>query len=162
MEEDLIDELETQPIRKRPVFLTVICILTWIGCGLSLIAAVYGLYRYMNLLNTVRFGAVSVWGVNLKNMYTWQIWSSFASVVGCLLCTLGSFAMWKLRRWGFYVYIVGQVLPFSMGMFVGLQSARMDVSMISIALVSAVFPIGFIVMYALNLKYMRTMNEESL
>ena len=57
--------------------------------------------------------------------------------------------MWKLKKTGFYIYTVGQlayvIVPFVMigGGLAGLMG-----------IVGAIFPVIFIILYALNLKHM--------
>jgi len=59
--------------------------------------------------------------------------------------------MWKLKKTGFYIYVIGEIapviLPFVLfGGFGVLGTMALVMGLI--------FPIAFIIMYALNLKHM--------
>lgn len=147
---NLIDGFEAPGTSRRPAFLTVLCILTWIGC--ALVIGVFG-YGYLSLAPML-----NEWAGDIPNELSWMLWNMIVSCIGALVCLLGSIVMWNFRRWGFYVYLVGQVVPIVMTTYVmmivnsGMKAGASELLMIA---VWVLIPIGFIVMYALHLKYLR-------
>lgn len=170
---DLDDELglidgstDTTYRGGRPSFLTVLCILTFVGVGFSLI---YGVFRFwqISMMEAV-FDTVGGLGMDdladdeymgsFANTYRWMKVSVILDLVGAVFCLTGAIVMWNLRKIGFPIYVVGQALPiigtvltygsmFGGGMFA-------DIGLIFIA-IGVIFPIGFIIMYGLNYKYLR-------
>lgn len=163
MEDLLNDELldsGTEVQHKRPVFLLVICILTFVGAGLGLLTSVFAIltmsqteevYAQMNTIGTDI-------GIDFTESYKWTKISNYANLLGNALCLTGALFMFKLRKLGYYIYIPGQFIPligaylamdsmFTGGLFAG-------IGMISIVL-NAMIAIAFIVMYGLNLKHMK-------
>lgn len=148
--------------KARPTFLTVLCILTFVGTALGLIQGLFiwmmaGFYSKMfqgfgaalgnnnsNELNIVAkvFNAFSFWGV--------------AIVLGSILCLVGALIMWRLKKFGYFLYIFGQIVPI-VGCYLALASipAREfgSIALLYVFMFS-IFPIAFIIMYGLNLKYM--------
>ena len=146
----------------RPSFLTVLCILTFVGTGLGIIYSFFILF-WISTMERV-FGSISdlndISNVNdqLVNSYRLMKWSMIGGVLANLLCLTGAIVMWRMRRIGFYFYIFGQAIPiiiavlsfnslFGGGMFSSFGIVGMIVSMI--------FPVGFVVMYGLNFKFLR-------
>ena len=161
MEEDL-DLLDSRVVTKkytgkRPVFLTVICILTFVGVGVSIIQNWVVLYS----LNQVEEAYSSFGGLNddLGDSYKWQKIYVLVNMFGALLCLAGAIIMLNLRKFGYFIYLGGQIIPliiaflamsnntFLLGGFAGFGFIWFIASMI--------FPVGFSIMYGLNYKYMR-------
>lgn len=159
MNDELLDS-GTEVQQKRPVFLLVLCILTFVGAGIGLLGALFSvftmsqteaLYSQMN-----NFGPD--FGIDFEETYKWTKISNYMNLLGNALCLTGALFMFKLKKIGYYIYVPGQVLPligsylainsvFTGGMFAGL-------GIISIV-IAAMIAIAFIVMYGLNLKHMR-------
>jgi len=119
---------ETQ---KAPVFLKVLCILTFVGSGLGLLfslLAVVGMGALMSSLSQYGLGGEATDGT----MYL---------LVGLLVSAasvFGAIQMLKLKKMGFYIYAVAQVIGLVMGF----------------GIISLIITGGFIAMYAINLKHM--------
>lgn len=161
---DLLDgELNSEVrVLERPSFLTVLCILTFVGVGFAIISAIFGLFT-MSLVEGMMRGLSDVSGngddfsQSIGNSYRWTKIIYLLSIAGSLFCLVGALFMWKLRKIGYFIYIIGQLIPLTgtvlsvgstfSGIFAGL-------GMFSIIL-SMVFPVGFIIMYGLHLKYMK-------
>lgn len=157
---------------KRPQFLTVICILSFVWCGLSFLLGIWGIIQ-----NTPEHMQESIEQVrnfkpemadqmeqqmieNQESVYM-QI-SPYLGLVYTLLSFLGVFMMWKLNKTGFYIYLLGE-LTFYIGFLFAAKSTMamlggggmMMKSMGLIVLASMiVFDAAFIIMYGLNLKHM--------
>ena len=137
-------------MNERPVFLKVLCILSWIGSGIQIF--VYTLYSIFinesvkqemyNLLPNQEM--VDMYKDIFNLMDKTSIWY--------LILYLGNVAfvymIWNFKKMGFYGYCLIQVLillvPYSVNPF--------DFNQL---LLSAIFPIIFIVLYGVNLKHLR-------
>lgn len=162
IEEELVLDRDPQEDNKRPMFLTVLCILTFIGAGFGVLGGIIGLAmmstteKIFNASNDILSNTDM--GMDLEQMYRWTKISQLLNIVGSLLCLAGALFMWKLKRIGFYIYIPGQVLPL-IGSFMTMNSmlgggpfAGLGMGMTFFAMI---FPIAFVIMYGLNLKHMR-------
>jgi hypothetical protein len=140
-------EAENQDI--RPQFLKVLCILSWINAGITIISS--SLYKMMS--GTVAQSLDFISDETLKKEMLLQIeflnGNSIWIVLLYLLSILGVFLMWNRNRNGFYIYIAVNVslvlLPFTFFPF-----SAMD--LISSSLVT----VAFIYMYSRNLFYINS------
>ena len=80
---------------KRPSFLTVLCILTFIGSGLGLLGGLLGLI-----------------GTSFLPMFSTQgtLVVQIVGVVASALCLFGAIKMFGLYKQGFMLYVTGAVL----------------------------------------------------
>jgi hypothetical protein len=113
----------------RPTFLTVLCILSFIGCGLAVLGSFATITKLTGILG----------------------------LVAALVCLYGVIQMWKLKKMGFWIYLVGEIAPIiitavTVGV-AGLFTFAGGFTAIMIGL-GSIFTIAFIIMYALNLKHM--------
>jgi hypothetical protein len=129
MEEQV--QVENPETNQRPVFLTVLCILTFIGSGLALLFALLGL---------IAAGAID----SMMSSFPMPTGASAGPLKSIILLILygaslyGAILMWQLKRIGFYLYTVAQVIILILGFGV----------------LSLIFTAAFIIMYGVNLKYM--------
>ena len=140
-------EAENQNI--RPQFLKVLCILSWINAGITIISS--SLYKMMS--GTVAQSLDFISDETLKKEMLLQIeflnGNSIWIVLLYLVSILAVFLMWNRNRNGFYIYIavnVGLVLlPFTFFPFSALD-------LIS----SSLLTVAFIFMYSRNIYYMNS------
>jgi hypothetical protein len=151
--------------RKLPDTLNVVSILTFIGCGVFFCFSLYGFLRAQYLYDTAvanqeKMEHAPEW---LKNMQGPDpIGTARASldnkipifllaVLGYFLCTYGAILMRRLKKSGFTIYVVGELLPFVAGLlFIGTSTFT------GFRLVFGVFFVAlFIILYASQLKYMK-------
>jgi hypothetical protein len=110
---------------KRPKFLTVLCILTFIGVVITLIGSMGSYF----LGRTIAAGVADtsnlhIEGAELKLEETPAFMNAMATfgrlianislisgISSALLCLWGAINMWKLREKGFYIYLAGQLSP---------------------------------------------------
>ena len=156
---------------KRPTFLTVLCILTFIGSGWGVLSQLFSLL-FTNLvdvsaqteqLNTMMdnmesgAGTSFLSGILSSSQEVMQATMMHAksiaviSLVLSLLSLCGAILMFSLRRIGFYIYTVAQLLL----LFVVPYFAGFSMIVVMGMLFSALFSVVFIILYALNLKAMR-------
>lgn len=154
--------------KQRPTFLTVICILSFIGLGFSILGAIInlamapmmqevsgiaqsGMDEAMNEISTDAPAALpfiqKLFGSSMAMMeHLTEI--SIINLICSAIALFGVIKMWQLKKVGFYLYTGGKIIiiltPIVLvGGLIG-----------SMSLIGAVFPIAFIVMYAVNLKAM--------
>lgn len=125
----------TPVVTQRPTFLTVLCILTFIGSGLSVIGA---------LFTSVFSGVMEAIGAQLPSelsmfMPDTGLFVGLIILLAAVASFVGAIKMWKLQKVGFAMYVIAQ--------------AVMLVS--DFGLWSLVFTGLFIGLYAMNLKYMK-------
>lgn len=157
----------TEPNPVRNTFLTVLCILTFVGSGWGIVSGIRGYFTadatasimsdtrskmedqmegkeqpaFVKGMMSNAFSAMSADSIK-KN--------SLVSILSCILTLTGAIMMWSLRKTGYYLYIAGIVIaivaPLLLfgGGLLGLMSGG----------VTAVIGIAFIVMYGVNTKYM--------
>lgn len=115
---------------KRPGFLTVLCILSYIGCGFAVIG-----------------GLLSITTI-----------AGIVSLVAALLCLYGVIQMWNLKKMGFYLYLVGEIVPVIVSVvtigFASLFSFAGGIFALIAGGLGLILALAFIIMYALNLKHM--------
>jgi hypothetical protein len=168
MSTEILD-LEEKQNNKLPVFLKVLCILTYVGAGIGILSGIYGILTFNSSLQQMEqtqelfemsdnrmFGDMSEFlEVNRKWGFTVQI----MAFVGNLLCLFGALYMWKLKKIGFYLYVPGQIIPLigSFGLMGGLSASGGMFAGIAVvaSIIGALFPIAFIIMYAVNLKHLK-------
>lgn len=147
-----------------PVFLKVLCILTFVGSGMGILGALLNLVLYSASSNIFRTanelsdGMYDRMGMNIDEMMRWTAYSNYANLVGSLLCLTGALLMWKLKKSGFYLYVPGNLLPlivsfFAMNHIMG--SGPFASFGVAGVMFSGLFYIAFIVMYGINFKHLR-------
>ncbi|MEO6303922.1 MAG: hypothetical protein ABIP51_12195, partial [Bacteroidia bacterium] len=137
---------------KRPVFLTVLCILSFIAAGL----AILGYITIITVMGAVTAGASALEGMSSEaNAAMSQAVSTGPSaaltwayiVVGfvtVLISLYGVIQMWKLKKMGFYLYVGASAVSMIMGIVYS-----------GFGVMAVVFPVLFIVLYGLNLKHLK-------
>lgn len=168
---EVLTNYEQKPV-GRPTFLTVLCILTFIGSGWAVISntmAYFAANSQSAMISTIKESAQSdiqksattdasqkladQMVSNLSVLSPENIKkSALGGIVAAVLCLIGAFMMWGLKKTGFYTYVlgtlVGVVAPiviYGAGNIFGLLST------VGIAFLGIIF----VVLYGLNLKHMR-------
>ncbi len=170
-------EFETQP-EPRPSFFTWLCILTFIGSGWAIISSVYTYTtaeKYANILSeekplkkdsTYIDSTRSVHNErhNERKVFSEKIKASFSKIldknnmrklaIGNLIAALftltGALFMWRLKRTGFYIYIIGVII----GLMIPFYLFGNDMIAVGATAFNNFFGLVFIALYALNLKAM--------
>lgn len=154
---------ENQPAEaapKRPQFLTVLCILTYIGSALAFISGIYtfftveasaAMFENMNMEGADPTGMMGAAHEAMRLAVANKIPNLLVATICSLLCVIGAMQMWKLKKTGYYIYIAGEIIP-PIAAFV-LGGGGMLGSMG--AAVGLIIAIVWIVLYGLNLKHMK-------
>lgn len=150
---DLLDELSVSgKSQQRPVFLTVLCVLTFVGSALYLLYAYYTFTLISGIDDTT---ADILQDTELVNYYKWYKIERYAVILGAIGCSVGAYFMLKLRRIGFYFYVAAQILPVAVGAFTMTSIGGLGGFQFISLILSAIFPVGFIILYSLNYKYLK-------
>lgn len=153
---------------QRPTFLTVICILTFIGSGWGILSGLFSLFtadmasvqmeQYSALMdgaqeNSSNFlsGLLSSSGELLEASVKYAKPIAIAGLILSVISLLGAILMFRLKRIGFYLYTAAQILM----LFVLPFFAGFSLLVLSSLVFSAFFAALFIILYAVNLKYMK-------
>jgi uncharacterized membrane protein len=155
---------QNNPIEEqkvRPVFLTVLCILSFIGSSLGLIGAILGYISarvsaelYQNIGSVQGEEPIGVMG-SFQDSLLKEVENALPNlIIGVLcsvLCLVGAILMWKLNRKGFFIYSLSELAyPISGfilsagGLFGGIVAAF-----------NLIVAIVFVVMYGMNYKHLK-------
>lgn len=151
--------------KKRPVFVTVLGILGFIGVGWQIVSGVMSMLagavtsavsdvatEGLNNLDNVE--GMNVEGTEALNDLASSATSSLTTlgivnIVAALVCLLGIIWMWGLKKKGFFVYAIGEIAaPIATVVLVGFGFGG------AMAMVGMIFPVIFIILWGLNLKHM--------
>lgn len=137
--EESVDSLEVQLKNKRSILLTVACILTWIGCAFPLI--ITGISFFSTNLIKAFVGT---------NLYS-GIWFFVNWLVFPLLCSFGAILMFRLKRWGFWIYCSGQIPPVVYSVYTVISLTKSIGSGVFFGLLWNCLSIAFVVIYAVEM-----------
>ena len=149
--------------KTRTTFLTVICVLTFISCGWGLIQSLWSLctlesqkektqkqIEQIEQMGDGSFANFSLQGAEYGMQLLENIPAQILLIAFLGIELLGTIWMWQLRKKGFYLYVLSNILLLLFPLiFAGLTSFTTI-----ILAIGGVFTALFIVLYALNLKHM--------
>lgn len=172
MEENLSVENNLIEAPKRSQFLTVLCVLSFVMCGISFLSGIWSIYQ--STPETMQQNIEQVRTVNPEmadrmedqiiemqsNPYSKV--APYLSLVYTLLSFLGVMMMWNLTKKGFYIYAIAEILPYTGFILMGKNSLSMmgppgsGGTMIAMAVmvIMVVVDVIFVALYAKNLKDM--------
>jgi hypothetical protein len=143
---------------KRPTFLKVLCILSFVMCGLMI--TMEGSMAIFSLIADKR----SFDQVDQKNQFDQIMYfaansgvKSFRNLIVQIVALAGVLLMWKLKKVGFYIYVIAESFLYFEFLY-SVFSLKMDAKSAIGAGVEMIWPLPFdlvfIIMYATQLKYM--------
>jgi uncharacterized membrane protein (DUF2068 family) len=157
----------------RPTFLTVLCILTFIGSGWAIVSGI-STYLTANATAGVAEAAMQDAREQIANAGESNAGSKMAekmlsgasdvlkpenlkksalfSIVAAVFTLLGAVLMFQLKKTGFWLYVLGTIISI-VGPFVIFGAANLITMLSTIG--TAFIGIIFVVLYALNLKHLR-------
>ena len=167
-----MEQTTTDGEKKRPTFLKVLCILSFIGTAWGLLSGLWSWYA-MNALAGVTeamggamgdamseaaggseagaaMGDAMNQGMAMMGMDPHkQAMSALIVALLNIVVFAGAFMMWKLKKTGFYIYTLGQIASIAVPFIVvgGLMGGVTGIIM-------GIFAVAFIIMYGVNLKHM--------
>jgi hypothetical protein len=164
MEQPNTDMMQMETgFKTRPTFLTVLCILSFVGIGLIMFSGLINLLTNSGSTVLRLFqNSESPFGTIIENPDEFVSTTFIVNLVGffaALVCLTGVVMMWKLKRTGFYIYAVGEIVPPIVSLALSGRAGygnSLFASLFVVGLIiSFLFAIAFIIMYAVNLKHMR-------
>jgi hypothetical protein len=156
--------------KKRPTFLTVLCILSFIGSGgFGLLNSLYTYVTfessYPTKIEQATEGLEQMEEAGMESGFFYSLTENgiiqlnalsenleMITGVNCLfaiLSLLGIFMMFKLKKNGFYLYLMANLF----WLLVPLALIDFD-AMLSLTIIGAIITTIFAIMYAVNLKHM--------
>ncbi len=154
---------------KRPTFLTVLCILTYVGVGIGIVMSIMGWWALhaaqamVDATSSMAEGMANASGTDMNavpgmadamasanSAVKWANVTLITGIVGSLLCLVGALQMWKLKKTGFFIYVVGELAPVIVSAILLGGSAFGGMSLV----MGAIFPLLFVILYGLNLKHL--------
>ncbi|MBC7887658.1 MAG: hypothetical protein H7Z13_07195 [Ferruginibacter sp.] len=155
----------------RPLFLTVLCVITFIGSIAGIIINSKGyinanaevekissgkaktqLKNLFSAGNTAIDEPVRIGHLNVENYKKYSI----GCIASYILCLVGTILIFKLKRTGFY--------SFTLGTFFNLLTHFLlfgdHFGAMGISIVAAIAGFLFVILYGMNLKYMEEVEEE--
>ena len=106
---------------KRPGFLTFLCVLTFIGSGLSLLTNLVVPVFAPMLLDMLRSSAASLPAGALdtyEQMAATPIWQFYLLAFFCATSIIGAVYMLQMKRIGFHIYVISQLTQMAIGQFI--------------------------------------------
>ncbi|HEX6333679.1 MAG TPA: hypothetical protein VFZ78_05605 [Flavisolibacter sp.] len=156
-------EVFTEQPSKLPPMLNVLTILTFIGCGLAYVGALWGFFTASpkqaeemeemqdkmadnEIASSIMQGSAELAQKSYENRYVLLA----SGLIFTTLCLVGALQMRKLKKSGYYIYLVGEVTPLIVsGAILGF-SLMNNISLIFGGIIALVF----IILYTTQLKYM--------
>ena len=137
---------ETEVKNKRSTLLTILCILTFIGSGLN---AFSGIFVFVFYDFSMKVFAEVIKSFKMTGMDAFLAASPAYFGVTALIngiAVAGAVLMWQLRKTGFHLYTVSQILV--------ILSPMIFFRLPSPDFYNLVFSAIFVLLYSSNLKYM--------
>lgn len=176
--ESNLTEFEEEP-QMRSTLLTVLCVLTFIGSGWTIISSAWAYssaFKTAQMISSVRrenindstllqdsvlgmktqrkkseFGLKMISTVS-KMMTAENIRkSAIGTIISAFFTLLGAVFMWNLKRIGYYLYILGTLIGISVPFYL----YGNNLVAVGLSSFSSFFGLLFIALYALNLKSMK-------
>ncbi len=169
--EDVLTNVPVKP--ARPTFLTVLCILTFIGSGWGIVSG-FTSYASANLTAGITQTAMEDAQRELENEEISNAGTAMAnqlfagmsdllnpenirknaifSIISCVFTLLGAVLMFRLSKTGFWLYVLGTLIGI-VAPFIVYGGGNLFSILSSSAF--AFFGILFVVLYGLNLKHLK-------
>lgn len=140
------------PSRSRPSFLTVLCILSFIGIGMALIGYVASWFAVQRQL-AMADAANAAFAATFRGALLDQRLGIIIGAAVLPFCLSGVVLMWRLKRLGLYLYAAAELAaPVSAIILVGFTGSGVQTATM---LVGAAASVAFVVMYGCNLKHLQ-------
>jgi len=159
------DILVTGEKPKLPGNLNVLTILTFIGCGVGLLFSL-GMYPLMQwslkMMDKAQEGGnltdkqvvdMETSRQGIEKMMSHKLPLIVIGLVGIGLCFYGALSMRKLKKDGFYIYTIGEIVPIIVTTF--LLGFSTQFNGVTSYIFGLAIPVLFVILYARNLKYLK-------
>jgi len=150
--------------KKRPAFLLVLCILTFIASGFGLIMGLVNFAGFNDVESQLRNASVGANpfarevfdSLDIDRIQSIQDWANILGVIASVLCLTGALLMFKMRKIGFLPYVGISIMKEMTSIMPVAEMGDMMTMMGGIVMVFVVIiAIAFIIMYGVNLKHLK-------
>lgn len=170
--EQAIEDFEIIP-PARPLFLKVLCILTFIGSGYGIINSAITYFKAddiakifteaksqvnedikrKNSQNPEKVNFVSKIMNNASEISTPENLrkTSIGNCITSMLCLIGALFMWRLRRIGFYIYVLGTIISIILPFYLFGSNFLTNISAGFLGFIGLMF----VIFYAMNIKSLK-------
>ncbi|MFT7615166.1 MAG: hypothetical protein ACI9J3_004156 [Parvicellaceae bacterium] len=151
------DEQNVSP-KKKPTFLKVLCVLSFISGGLMLVFSILALLLEGTVVGMLEQLADQTRTIEEEMTFQHIIdnykFTFLLSLFGSLVSLLGVFLMFNLSKIGFHIYTVAQIAMIALPPIMTETPKEIDSGIFGIVL-GSIGAVAFVVMYSLNLKHMK-------
>lgn len=165
--ENTIDDTFQMPSEstiQRPDFLKILCILSFVACGLMILFSSVGTICLAMDEATIDkiWPQIAASSPEMAEVDAYTFFHGFGmaclySLIANVFSLIGVIMMWKLERIGFFIYTIAELVPNFLSSNMGIEKEKSYGGMIFMVLVDLVF----IIMYLVNLKYMNNKNNNT-
>jgi hypothetical protein len=103
---------------RRPGFLTFLCILTFIGSGISFLSNLIIPAFASIIAEAIRQSSFYQAAGMYEQMATTPIWQFYLLAFFCASAILGAIYMLKMKKIGFHIYVISQLAQLCIGQFI--------------------------------------------
>jgi hypothetical protein len=155
--DQFVNDLKAEP--ARPQFLKILCILSFIMCGLMILVYLIGTFMLgvsdetaAELMEKMQEAYPNIQVGGDSNVIHAIGIASLIGLIANIISLVGVVMMWRLNKIGFFIYAIAEIAVNFVGMDVnaGAEGGKSYGGLIFYLIID----IAFIVMYAVNLKYM--------
>ena len=161
MEDNLILEENGFELPKRSQFLTILCVLSFVMCGLKLLTSIYSVYqnspaamqKSIEQVRQIKPEMADQMENNMIEMQnnTYLKLSPYFEIIYTLLSFMAVVMMWNFKKNGFYLYSIVEIIPYISLFFV--SSKSISIPGLSASSASSIMVFGTIVMILIDLVF---------
>ena len=101
--------------KKRPQQLRILCIITFVGAGLSIVGSVLGFNPPFIESGIIKMhemiqNSFDPAAFDKADFLKWSFYSNLTSLISGVICLIGALLMWNLNKKGYYIYITGWII----------------------------------------------------
>ena len=125
--------------KKRPGFLTFLCVLTFIGSGISLLSNLTSPVLAPIVIEALHSSPLFSAGIEVyEQILVTPVWQFYFLAFFCATSIIGAVYMLKMKKIGFHIYVVSQLAQMCIGMFLigGLFKPTMFSLLITVMFIS--------------------------
>lgn len=163
--ENVIDETPQMPSEftvQRPEFLKILCILSFVGCGLMILVGALGTVCLALGESTIDkiWPQIAASSPEMAEVDPYVFFHGIGmaclySLIANVFSLIGVIMMWKLEKIGVLIYAIAELVPNFISSDIGIEKDNSYGGMIFMTLLDLVF----IIMYLVNMKYMNKKNN---
>jgi hypothetical protein len=178
MDEAALEEVTEEVSETRPMFLTVLCILTWIGSGIGVLSGLFSVLTYSRATQKIKESGVKFQDLSdeldstpssgeageeiakkmmkgvvegMDSMIEWANTINWINIGVATMCIIGAVLMWKLKRTGFFLYTVATII----GVVTPITLMGSNFLTLMSVAVGGFFGLIFIILYGVNYKHLK-------